>query len=54
MALVTPKLPLTGDTEADELFRIARLDFEEVLPHRESRERQVDLLNIGRRRRSDL
>src|SRR6266446_5890555 len=39
---------LRGDTEADELFQIARLDFEEILPHRESRERQVNLLNIGR------
>src|SRR6185295_18612527 len=45
---------LRGDTEADELFPIARLDFEEVLPCRKSRERQVDLLNVGQRRRSDL
>src|SRR3990167_1879321 len=43
---------LRGDTEADELFQIARLDFEKVLARRESGERQVDLLNVGRRRRS--
>src|SRR5438477_5919552 len=45
---------LRGNTEADELFQIARLDLDEVLPRREPRERQVDLLNVGRGRRDDL
>src|SRR5688500_12854119 len=45
---------LGSDTQADELFEIARLDFEKVFTRRQSGEREVDVLHVGRGRRSHL
>src|SRR5207249_9475975 len=49
-----PASSLRRDTEADKLFEIARLDFKNILAGRKPGQRQVDLLNVGRCRRSDL
>src|SRR5688500_18433929 len=55
MAAASPPTRILGsDTEADELSDVARLDFEEILACREPRERQFDLLNVGRTGGSNL